>query len=159
MRRKLEAGSLEAGDQKLEAVKAAEDEIVLIVFPEHPFAGRKQVSFLEVSAEPLIFREPTSGTQRSVEALLLNAGFDLSRCKPALVLGTTESVVTAVEAKSGIAFVSNLAIKKSVALGLVKEVRIEGITLRRDFFCIYRKQRVVSHFLEEFISFVKERAA
>jgi len=146
-------------DRDVEAVKIAEDEIVLIVFPEHSFAGRKQVSSLEVSAEPLVFREPTSGTQRSVEALLLNAGFDLNRCKPALVLGTTEAVVTAVEAKAGIAFVSNLAIQKSVALGLVKEVRIEGVTLKRDFFCIYRKQRVVSRLLEEFISFVKERAA
>jgi DNA-binding transcriptional LysR family regulator len=144
-------------DRDLEAVKIAEDEIVLIVFPEHPFAGRKQVPFLEVSAEPLIFREPTSGTQRSVEAILSNAGFDLSRCKPALVLGTTEAVVTAVEAKSGIAFVSNLAIKKSVALGLVKEVKIKGVNIKRDFFCIYRKQRVVSRLLEEFISFVKGR--
>jgi DNA-binding transcriptional LysR family regulator len=144
-------------DQDLEAVKIAEDEIMLIVFPEHPFAVRKQVSFLEVSAEPLIFREPTSGTQRSVEALLLNAGFDMSRCKPTLVLGTTEAVVTAVEAKLGIAFVSNLAIKKSVTLGLVKELRIEGITLKRDFFCIYRKQRVVSRLLEEFINFVRAR--
>ena len=142
-------------DRELEAKKIAEDEIVLIVFPEHPFAGWNQVSFLEVSAEQLIFREPTSGTQRSVEALLLNAGFDLSQCKPTLVLGTTEAVVTAVEAKSGIAFVSNLAIKKSVALGLVNEIRIEGITLKRDFFCIYRKQRVVSRLLEEFITFIK----
>ncbi len=142
-------------DRELEAFKIAEDEIVLIVFPEHPFAGRKRVSFLEVSAEPLIFREPTSGTQRSVEALLFNAGFDLSQCKPTLVLGTTESVVTAVEARSGIAFVSNLAIKKSVALGLVKVVAVEGVTLKRDFWCIYRKQMVASRLLEEFISFVR----
>jgi len=142
-------------DRELEAVKIADDEIVLIVFPEHPFAGRKRVSFMEVSAEPLIFREPTSGTQRSVEALLLNAGFDLSQCKPTLVLGTTESVITAVEARSGIAFVSNLAIKKSVALGLVKVVAVEGVTLKRDFWCIYRKQMVASRLLEEFITFVR----
>jgi DNA-binding transcriptional LysR family regulator len=142
-------------DRELEAVKIAEDEIVLIVFPEHPFAGRTRVPYLEVSAEPLIFREPTSGTQRSVEVFLFNAGFDLSQCKPTLVLGTTEAIVTAVEAKLGIAFVSNLAIKKSIALGLVKEVRIEGVTLKRDFFCVYRKQRVVSRLLEEFISFIK----
>ncbi len=142
-------------DQEIEAFKMAEDEIVLIVFPEHTFAGRTQVSYMEVSAEPLIFREPTSGTQRSLATLLMNSGFDLSQCKPTLVLGTTEAVVTEVEAKSGISFVSNLAIKKSVALGLVKEVRIEGVTLKRDFFCIYRKQRVVSRLLEEFISFIK----
>ncbi len=144
-------------DQGLEAVKIAEDEIVLIVFPGHAFAGRERVSFPEVSVEPLIFREPTSGTQRSVAALLLEAGFDLSRCKPAIVLSTTEAVVTAVEAKSGIASVSNLAVKKSVALGLVKEIRIAGVRLKRDFFCIYRKQRVVSRLLGEFITFIKTR--
>ena len=146
-------------DQELDAFKIAEDEIVLIVFPEHPFAGQKQVSFVEVSAEPLVFREQTSGTQRSLATLLMKVGFDLNQCKPTLVLGTTESVVSAVEVKSGIAFVSNLAIKKSVALGLVKEVRIGEANLKRDFFCIYRKQRVVSRLLEEFISFVKDRVA
>jgi len=146
-------------EQELEAFKIAEDEIVLIVFPGHPFADRPQVSFLEVTLEPFIFREDTSGTQRSMESLLRRSGFDLRLCKPALVLGTTEAVVSAVETNSGIAFVSNLAIKKSLALGLVREVRIEGVTLKRDFWCIYRKQRVVSRLLEEFLSFVKERAA
>lgn len=162
----VDNGSYELGfcgvspeNQELEAFKMAEDEIVLIVFPEHPFAGRKQVSFVEAIVEPLIFREQTSGTQHSLATLLMKAGFDLSQCKPTLVLGTTESVVSAVEAKSGIAFVSNLAIKNSVALGLVKEVRIEGVNLKRDFFCIYRKQRVVSRLLEEFISFVKKGSA
>lgn len=142
-------------DQELEAFKIAEDEIVLIVFPEHPFAGRKQVTFPEVSAEPLIFREPTSGTQRSVETLLLNAGFDLSQCKPTLVLGTTESIVTAVEAMSGIAFVSNLTIKKSIALGLVKVVTVGRVALKRSFWCIYGKQRMVSRLLEEFTTFIR----
>ncbi len=142
-------------EQELEAVKVAEDEIVLIVFLDHPFAGRRQVSSQELSGEPLIFREPTSGTQRSVEALLLNAGFDLRQCKPTLVLSTTESVITAVEAKAGIAFVSNLAIKKSIALDLVKVVSVGGVTLKRDFWCIYRKQLVISRLLEEFINFIK----
>jgi DNA-binding transcriptional LysR family regulator len=141
-------------DKELEAVKIAEDEIVLIVFPEHPFAGRKQVSFLELATEPFIFRESTSGTQRSLAMLLMNLGFDINKFKPTLVLGTTESVVTAVEARSGIAFVSNLAIKKSVALGLVKIVAVEGVTLKRNFWCIHRKQMVASRLLEEFIAFV-----
>jgi len=144
-------------DTTLEAVKIAEDEIVLIVFPEHPFARREQVSFIEVSTEPLIFREPTSGTQQSMETLLSRAGFDIGQCKPTLVLGTTEAVVIAVEAKAGIAFVSNLAIKKSAALGLVKEIKIEGIKLQRDFYCILRKRKVIPRPLEEFSDFIKQR--
>jgi DNA-binding transcriptional LysR family regulator len=144
-------------DQQLEAFKVAEDEIVLIVFPEHPFATRKRVSLLEVTAEPLIFRENASGTQRFVESAMQNRGLDIGLCKPTLVLGTTGAVISAVEAKSGIAFVSDLAIKKSIALDLVKVVEIEGASLKRDFFCIYREQRVVSRLHAEFLTFVRER--
>lgn len=147
----------EPKERELEAFKIGEDEIVLIVFPEHPFANRKSVSFQEITGEPFIFREETSGTHRSVQSLLLGKGLDLNLCKPALVLGTTEAVVSAVESGSGIAFVSNLAIKKSIALGLVKTVLIKEATLKRDFWCIFRKQTSVSRLIEEFIVFVKER--
>ncbi len=143
--------------QELESFKTAADEIVLIVFPGHPFAERREVSPAELEGEPLIFREETSGTQQSLQTLLSKAGFDLSKWVPNLLLGTTQSVVSAVEARAGIAFVSNLAIKKSLALDLVKVVKVEGLTLKRDFFCIYRKERIVSRLLEEFIAFVGGR--
>lgn len=143
----------------LELFKVAEDKIVLIVFPEHPFARLAAVSFAELRAEPLIFREETSGTQRSLEALLARAGFDLGQCSPSMILGTTHALISAVEAGLGIAFVSDLAIKKSLALGLVVVVPVEGIKLRRDFYCIYRKERVVSRLLEEFIAFVEARGS
>jgi len=138
--------------------KIAEDEIVLIVFPEHPLALRAQVSFLELAGEQLISREETSGTQRSLRALLADAGFDTEQWSPSLVLGSTQAVLAAVEAKVGIAFVSNLAIKKSVALGLVKEVPVDDLKLKRDFYCVYRRERVVSRLLAEFIEFVRNRS-
>jgi DNA-binding transcriptional LysR family regulator len=142
----------------LDCFKIAEDEIVLIVFPEHPLARRGQVSFLDLAGEQLISREETSGTQRSLKALLADAGLDMEQWSPGLVLGSTQAVLAAVEAKVGIAFVSNLAIKKSVALGLVKEVPVEGLKLKRDFYCVYRKERVVSRLLAEFIEFVQTRS-
>ncbi|MBL7166480.1 MAG: LysR family transcriptional regulator [Dehalococcoidales bacterium] len=144
--------------QELESFKTAEDEIVLIVFPEHPFAERREVSPAELEGEPLIFREETSGTQQSLQTLLSKSGLDLSKWVPNLLLGTTQAVVSAVEARAGIAFVSNLAIKKSLALDLVKAVKVEGLTLKRDFFCIYRKERIVSRLLEEFITFSRGRS-
>jgi DNA-binding transcriptional LysR family regulator len=142
----------------LDQFKIAEDEIVLIVFPEHPFAPKGQVSFIELEGEHLILREETSGTQRTLESLLAKAGLSTASWSPNLVLGTTQAVVSAVEAKVGIAFVSNLAIGKSLALGLVKEVAIEGMKLRRDFYCVYRKERVVSRLLAEFLAFVRARS-
>jgi len=136
--------------QDLESLKVAGDEIVLIVFPEHPFARRSEVTPAELEVEPLIFREATSGTQRNLETYLSRAGLDLRKWVPTLILGTTQAVVSAVAAGAGIAFVSNLAIKKSLALGQVRQVNVSGLRLSRDFYCIYRRERIVSRLLEEF---------
>ena len=145
--------------KELDYFKVAEDEIVLVVFPEHPFAQRGEISLLELEGEALIFREETSGTQRSLKSLLSKAGLDIGKWSPNLVLGTSQAVVSAVEARVGIAFVSNLAIRKSLALRLVKEVSVEGLKMSRNFYCVYRKERVVSRLLSEFIAFVQARAS
>jgi DNA-binding transcriptional LysR family regulator len=139
----------------LTSFKVADDEIVLIVFPEHPFAGRSEVLAAELDGESFIFREKTSGTQRSLEEQLSREGLDISKWTPNLVLGSTQSVVSAVADGAGIAFVSNLAIKNSLARGLVCQVGIRGLKLVRDFYCIYRRERVVSRLLEEMISFAR----
>ncbi len=143
----------------LESFKIAGDEIVLIVFPEHPFAQRGEITPAELEGEPLIFREETSGTQRNLETKLSQAGLDLRKWSPSLVLGTTQAVVSAVEAEAGIAFVSNLAIRKSLKLGLVRQVTVSGLRLPRDFYCIYHKERVVSRLQEEFIAFIQIEAS
>lgn len=151
-------GTLPPQSQGLESFKVAEDEIVLIVSTEHPLAKRRHISFTELEGEPFIFREPTSGTQKSLEALLLEAGFDIRRLTPRLVLGNTQAIVSAVEVGAGIAFVSNLAIKKSLELGLIRQLTLEELKLRRGFFCIYYKDRLVSRLLNEFLAFVQMKS-
>jgi DNA-binding transcriptional LysR family regulator len=158
----VESGKYEVGfcgappeGRELESFRIGEDEIVLIVFPEHPFSSRDQVPLEEVMEEPLIFREKTSGTQKSLVDRLHSLGYNPEHFTPRLVLGTTQAVVSAVEAKAGIAFMSSLAIRKSLALGLVKQVKVKGLTLKRDFYCVYRKERIVSRLLDEFITFIQ----
>ena len=144
--------------QDLAFFKMAQDEIVLIVFPEHPFADRSEVSLAELGREPFIFREETSGTQQSLRSFLSKAGFDLRKWVSNLVLDTTQAVVSAVEVRAGIAFVSNLSITKSLELGILKQVNVNGLKSKRDFYCIYRRERVVSRLLKEFMAFVRVRS-
>ena len=142
-------------DSGLESFEMGDDEIVLIVPPEHPFFKRDKIVLSEIVREPLIFREQTSGTRRNLETLLEKSGVDSAQLKPRMVLNTSQAVVSAVESGIGIAFVSNLAIKKSLALGLVKTVAVEGMKLKRDFFCVFRRERIVSRLLDDFINFVR----
>jgi len=145
--------------QDLATFKFATDEIVLIVPPEHPFARKGVISPDELEGEPLIFREATSGTQHSLKNILAEAGLDLRSFIPNLVLGTTQAVVSAVAAGAGIAFASNLAVKKGLGPGTVRQVSVRGLRLSRDFYCVYRKERVVSRLLEGFISFIRIEAS
>jgi len=142
----------------LECSKIAEDEIVLIVPAQHPFSEMKKISIADLEGEPFIFREETSGTQQNLQEYLSEINTKVVKPGAKMVMGTTQAVVTGVESGAGIAFVSNMAIKKSIALGLVKVVKVDGFQLNRAFFLIYRKERVVSRLLQEFISFIKVRA-
>ncbi len=152
-------GSAPPKGQGIESFKVAEDEIVLIVSPEHPFASRKQISFTEMKNESFIFREATSGTQRSVEIMMEKAGFNVMQLTPRLILGSSQAIVSAVEKHAGIAFVSNLAIKKSLESGTIRQIDIADIHMRRDFFCIYYAERLETKIIEEFVKFIRLKTA
>jgi len=138
--------------QYLDYFRIASDEIVLIVPPEHPFAKKREIAADELAGQPFIFRETTSGTQRSLEDRLSQAGLDIRKWVPQLILGSTQAVVLAVAAGAGIAFVSDLATRGRVD---VKQVAVRGLRLTRDFFCVYRKERIVSRLNEEFINYIR----
>ncbi len=146
-------------DKRLESFKIADDEIIPIAPPSHPLASKKEVAFADLVGEPFIFREATSGTHKSLESLLADAGFNAQQLTPRLVLSDTHSVISAVEAGAGVAFVSNLAIKKSLDLGLVRLLKLAKPRLKRNFYCIYRKEAGLSRLLKEFLAFVKTRVA
>ena len=83
----------------------------------------------------------------------------LGRLTPRLVLGNTQSIVSAVEARAGIAFVSDLAIQGSLSLGLIHQLKVDKLKLRRDFYCIFYKERFISRLLNEFLVFVQMKAS
>jgi DNA-binding transcriptional LysR family regulator len=145
--------------QDLASFKIASDEIVLIVPPQHPFAEKVGITPDELENELFIFREATSGTQRSLESRLAKAGLTTRKWTPHLVLGSTQAVVSAVASGAGIAFVSDIAVKRSAGTGAVRQVTVHGLKLGRDFYCVYRKERIVSRLLEEFINYIRTEAS
>jgi len=144
--------------QDLTAFKLAGDELTLIVFPGHPFARKGEIGPEELEGEPFIFREATSGTQRSLEERLAKSALDIKKLKSHLVLGSTQAVVAAVAAGAGIAFVSGLAVPKNISPAPVMPVAVRGLKPGRNFYGVYRQGRVVSRLLTAFIDFVRGEA-
>lgn len=113
---------------RIEVVPWREDELVLITPPTHRLAAKRSIELRALSGEPLIVREPGSGTRRVAERAL--AAHDVSP-SVTLQLGSTEAIKQAVAAGLGVAFVSRFAVEEQVKLGRIAAVRVREAALRR----------------------------
>ncbi|RQD78381.1 MAG: LysR family transcriptional regulator, partial [Candidatus Syntrophonatronum acetioxidans] len=127
--------------KRLKAKKFMEDEIVLIMPQGHPLAEKEKIYPSDLIQDNLIWREKGSGTRKVVEEKLLKAGISLDALEPVLELGSTQSIITAVEAGLGISLVSLWAVKKEQALKKLVVKNIEGVPLKRDLFFLYPREQ------------------
>lgn len=122
----LTEGFIESAE--LEAEVFQTDELVAIAPPGHPLAGRRGVAAKTFCREPLILREPGSGTRAVVERALAGKGIAVT---PAMSLGNSEAVKRAVSAGAGVAIVSRLAIDHELRAGSLAVVRLTDLKIRR----------------------------
>ena len=136
---RLVDGTLDAGlteglppnRDDLESVIFLRDELVPIVRPDHLRldAGSEPLTLRELCAEPIILREPGSGTRDVIEGALAKRRQKLQRI--AMVLGSTEAIKRAVAAGLGVAIVSHLTIQAELALGRLAILPVCGFQLTR----------------------------
>lgn len=157
---KLEGGAVNAAiigapakGRKLTVTECASDELILIAPPGHRLEGRDGSPLSEIAAEELIFRERGSGTRRIIEQFLRERGMSGDDLHVAMELGTSEAVVNAVEQGLGISVVSRWAAEKGLALGTIKEVRLEGLPVRRAFYLAVAK-RPQTRAMEAFLGYI-----
>lgn len=137
----------------------AADQVVLAVYPEHPFAGRELVTWEEVLTQPLIIREEGSGTRQTVEGGLATQGKILPPESVALTLGSTQAVVQAVRDRLGIGFVSQRAIARVPPAERLPTVDIEGLTFARDLFIAYKAERATAPLPRAFLALARAQSA
>jgi DNA-binding transcriptional LysR family regulator len=114
--------------------RMVQDEMVLIVGPQHAWANRKgPVAIEELTKAPFLLRERGSGSRRVVERALRRAGVPVRSLRVVMELDSTEAIISGVEAELGVGFVSRWAIGKVLRLGTVRVVGVEGLEIRRDF--------------------------
>ncbi|MFB9279875.1 LysR family transcriptional regulator [Cohnella cellulosilytica] len=120
----------------IEAQSVMDDELLLIAPADHPFALREQVSLEEAIREPFVLREKGSGTRQIMADELQRHGVTEERLRVVSEFGSTGAVKSAVEAGLGLSLLSVWTIKHELALGLLKPVRISGVSFRRQFYAV-----------------------
>ena len=117
-------------DLKVEAF--GEDELALIVGPEHRWAKKSEVKAAELVQEPILLREVGSGMRQFVEEYLEKNGVLRQQLRTLIDMNSTEGIIAAVEAGLGIGFVPCMALKKPLRLGSVRAVPLDNGPIRRE---------------------------
>jgi DNA-binding transcriptional LysR family regulator len=146
--------SYEIQDKNIEYQEFFDDAINLIVPNDHPWAMRRIIEPEELINEPLIIREPASGTRRLLLSQLAKYDIGLDDLNIFMELGSAEAIVRTVSTGFGISFVSTLASACPLERGNVVDVQIKGFDMRRKIFMIRKRLEAPHRAQEVFWSFV-----
>lgn len=108
----------------------AEDKMVIVASSEHPLVESGSLSAKALENERWVIREIGSGTREATEKLFTKLSIHPSGV---MEFGSTQLIKESVEAGLGITCLSQLAIQKELAMGVLKIIQVEGIPMTRKF--------------------------
>jgi DNA-binding transcriptional LysR family regulator len=142
-------------DQRvLQAVELMPDELVVVVPPAHAWVGRKEVTVADLASEPLIVREPGSGSREAVEKALETAGLRLDGLRVIAEIGSTSAIKQAVKAGMGVSLMSRRAVDDEARSGLLGCVKIKDLAVTRHFYVVTHSNRSRSPLCQAFLDFL-----
>src|SRR5262249_55483172 len=108
-----------------------------------------------LAAEPLIIREPGSGTRCALRKGLERAGSSLDAMNITLEMGRNPAIKDAVKRGLGVSFVSHSTVERELCSGELTTVRVRGLALTRYLYAVYHRRRPLSPPASAFLHFVK----
>ncbi|MDL1969931.1 MAG: LysR family transcriptional regulator [Candidatus Desulfofervidaceae bacterium] len=143
-------------EAKLNFIPFARDELVLAIPTNYFLEKKEKISLDTLKSLPFILREIGSGTRITIERFLAEKGIDINQMNVIAELGSTEAVRQAVIAGMGVSILSKRALEVELKAGLIKILPLNNISLWRDFYLVYPKQKTLSPFTQAFLDFALE---
>jgi DNA-binding transcriptional LysR family regulator len=97
------------------------NEHVVVAAPDHPLAGRGNVSVAELAHETWLVREEPSGTRRLVDEYLVTAGL----APRTTTIGSNGAIAAAAMVGLGVGIVPRLAVAHQIAAGALGELDVQ----------------------------------
>lgn len=141
--------------RSLTARELMTDELVVVVPAGHAWASRKSVGLADLRSEPLVVREPGSGSREALERALREAGTDLDAFRVAGEIGSNQAVKQLVRAGVGVTIISRRAVEDECRAGLVRCVKVRDLKVARSFYLVTHRERTRSPLAEAFVAFLE----
>jgi DNA-binding transcriptional LysR family regulator len=132
------------------------DEVILVVPPGHPFAG-KEVTLEQLREESLILMQEGAGVRQVIEDELRRGPVRLRDLDVRLELGLQESVKSAAAAGFGATFISRSGVEAELAAGTLATARVKGLEPAREISLVRPAGRSPSRAAEAFVAFARAK--
>lgn len=125
-----------------------EDEIVPVASSDHPLSGKKRLLPADLSGQPLLMREPGSGTRELVETRLQRHGV-----RPGYIVefGSTEAIKQAAIHGGGVAWLPRVCMPRELAAGELVRLPVKPLIIRRPLSVIRRSDGYTAPATEAFL--------
>ncbi|HEY5041325.1 MAG TPA: LysR family transcriptional regulator [Verrucomicrobiae bacterium] len=140
-------------DSKLEIVPLRKEPLVLICHPQHPFTKQKSVKLKALVGQKIIGFEPDIPTRKALDKILKEYGVEV---KHVMEFDNVETVKRAVEIDAGISIVPQGTVIQEIAKQTLASVTIEDGEFFRPLAAIYKKNKVLSPAMKQFLGILKE---
>lgn len=154
----LDIGLIEAPSHlpSLLTEMCCEDELQVIVSPQHPLAKAKSVTPKQLLAYPYVSRESGSGTREFTDLYFRKAGVNPAELSVVMELGSPEALKGVVETGLGFAILSKATVAKEQKLGELVAVPLAP-KLLRSLSLVYPKEKFRSRLVNTFVEFAQAR--
>src|ERR1700729_364918 len=142
-------------DPKLEIIPLRKEPLVLICHPQHPFAKQKAIKLKQLVDQKVIGFEPDIPTRKALDKILKEYDVEV---KHVMEFDNVETVKRAVEIDEGISMVPLGTIGQEISKQTLTAVPIEDGDFFRPLAAIYKKQKVLSPAMKQFLGILKEAA-
>jgi LysR family transcriptional regulator, transcriptional activator of the cysJI operon len=140
-------------DPKLETVLVRKDKLALICHPQHPLAKRKTIKIGALKGQKFIHFERDLPTRKALDKILKDNRVTVDQV---MEMDNIETLKRAVEIDSGIAIVPEETVEQEVANHTLAVVQLEGGDFSRPLAVVYKKHKVLSPAIKQFIALLKE---
>lgn len=147
--------AFEPAGADLESFPVLRDELVLVLSPEHPLAGRESVAVKDLGTEPFLAHNVKAASRLKVVETFARQNVPLNIT---LELATIETIKRFVQKQVGIAFVPRMCVAEEIERGTLAAVPVRDLTYERVLWTTHRRGATLSHAASAFLSLLRSRS-
>ncbi|NDF00598.1 MAG: LysR family transcriptional regulator, partial [Verrucomicrobia bacterium] len=140
-------------DPRLEIVPLRKDRMVMVCHPQHPFAKLKVLPIKSLTGQKFIGFEPDIPTRKAIDRIFKDHSINVHTV---MEFDNVETVKRAVEIDAGVSILPQTTIAAEAAQGSLVQVPFEGEEFHRPLAALYKKNKVLSPAMKQFLAIVKE---